>query len=312
MPRGRRWVRLGVSAAALAALLRFVPVRELMKALTHVSVDVLVSALVVLLIGHAVAAAKWRLLQGGNTGLSLALALRAHFCGVMANLWLPGVVGGDLVRAGMILSRTKRPTLVVLASLVDRIVDSLALLCLAGIGLALVGDSSPNARHLLMAGAGVTTVFALLVLGGYRYVKARPVKPKFTQLMEAIDLMVQQPGRVGCAFLISIAVQTAFIIVNVNLGRAVGMAAPISAWFLAWPLAKIAALVPISAAGLGIREAALVVLMRPFGDPSSAVMAAGLLWQAVFIFGGILGSCVFFLVPGGGRAAEIPAPSSGG
>ena len=158
----------------------------------------------------------------------------------------------------------------------------------------------------------MTTVLAVVVVGGYRYFKARPVKPKFHQLMEAIDLMVQQPGRVVSAFLISMAVQTAFIIVNVNLGRAVGMSAPISAWFLAWPLAKIAALVPISAAGLGIREAALVVLMRPFGDPASAVMAAGLLWQAVFIFGGILGSCVFFLMPGGGRADEIPAQSSGG
>jgi glycosyltransferase 2 family protein len=35
----------------------------------------------------------------------------------------------------------------------------------------------------------------------------------------------------------------------------------------AWPLAKIAAVVPITQGGIGVREAALVVLLAPFGAP---------------------------------------------
>jgi uncharacterized membrane protein YbhN (UPF0104 family) len=120
--------------------------------------------------------------------------------------------------------------------------------------------------------------------------------------------MVQRPALVAAALVMSMCIQTAFILVNVYLGRAVGMTAPMSAWFMAWPLAKLAALIPVSAAGLGVREAALIVLMRPFGDPPGAVMAAGLLWQAVFIVGGVLGWAVFFLVPDSSRTRETTVP----
>jgi hypothetical protein len=37
--------------------------------------------------------------------------------------------------------------------------------------------------------------------------------------------------------------------------------------------------------------------MRPFGDSPEAILAAGLLWQAVFIIGGLLGWGALLLVP---------------
>jgi glycosyltransferase 2 family protein len=294
----RRWVRIGVSTAMLAALLSFIPMRQLGHALARVPAGVLFATLVVLIGGHVAAALKWRLLQGGNTDLEAGAAIRAHFHGVLANLWLPGVVGGDLVRAGVTARHASRPALVVLASLIDRIVDSFGLVSIAFVGLLLIGGQSREAWHLVVVVFLVGLVGALAVYGGYRYVRARPTHRRFVQLIEAIDLMACRPGLVVLALIISIAVQAAFILINVTIGRAVGMTAPVAVWFMAWPLAKLAALVPISAAGLGVREAALIVLMRPFGDPPETIMAAGLVWQAAFIAGGAIGGTVFFLIPG--------------
>jgi glycosyltransferase 2 family protein len=297
-PRVFFWARFAVSAILLAGLLYVIPGRQLAAAVARVSPAVLLSTLAVLMLGHAAAAVKWRLLQGGNTGLTLAAALRAHFYGVFANLWLPGVVGGDVVRAGVIYRETSQPTLVLLASLVDRVVDSASLLALAAAGVVLFGPPSGNAWRVLAAAIGVGGGFATLALAAYRMGKARaPQHPRIRALVQAADLIARRPALVAAAFAISLCIQTAFILVNVQLGRAVGMAAPISAWFLAWPLAKLAALIPVSAAGLGVREAALIALMRPFGDPAEIIMAAGLLWQAVFIAGGILGVSFFLLVP---------------
>jgi glycosyltransferase 2 family protein len=294
----QRWMRVGVSAVITAVLLALIPVRDLRIALARVSTGVFVSSLLIIVGGHIAAALKWRLLQGSNTGLSTITVLRAHFLGQVATLWLPGVVGGDLVRAGSIFRHSTRPALVVVTSLVDRIVDSVVLILLAAAGLVLVGVPSQNAGEMLGAVAAIAAVGGVTLVGAYRYVKARfRTNKRIAAVVEAVGLIVQRPCLVGLALLISVGIQVSFVIVSVNIGRAVGMTAPVSAWFLVFPLAKLAALIPISAAGFGVREAALVTLMQPFGDGPSTVMAAGLLWQALFVAGGICGCAALSLIP---------------
>jgi uncharacterized membrane protein YbhN (UPF0104 family) len=311
MPWVWRWVRGCVSLAVLAALLSFIPVRQLERALAQVPAGVLLSTIVVLIGGHVAAAMKWRLLQGGNTGLSVPSALRAHFQGVLANLWLPSVVGGDIVRASVTARHASRPALVVLASLIDRFVDSVGLLVIAFAGMVLVGGQSRDAWKLVIVVGSAVAVTGIACFGGYKYMKARPANLRFAPLVEAIDLMVRRPGTVVMALIISMVIQAAFILINVRIGHAVGMAAPLGAWFVAWPLAKLAALIPISAAGLGVREAALIVLMRPFGDPAETIMAAALVWQGAFIVGGALGGALFFFVPGSARLVQKPLQALG-
>jgi uncharacterized membrane protein YbhN (UPF0104 family) len=304
-------MRFGVSAVIIAALLAIIPIRDLRSALGRVSVTVLISSLLIFMVGHVAAALKWRILQGGHTGLSLPTVLRAHFFGVVANLWLPGVVGGDLVRAGSVFRQSTRPALVAVASLVDRIVDSVGLMLLAGGGLLLVGAPSQNASQILLAVVAIAVVGGLVLIAVYRFVKMRFANNRrVIQLIEAVDLTARRPGLVTLALLISVAVQATFIIVNMNLGRAIGMTAPLSAWFLAWPLAKLAALIPVSVAGLGVREAALVVLLQPFGDSAGSIMAAGLLWQGVFVAGGISGWAALSLVPDATPVVHEPLQSS--
>jgi glycosyltransferase 2 family protein len=296
--RLQRWMRVGVSAAITAVLLALIPVRDLRIALARVSTGVFVSSLLIVVGGHIAAALKWRLLQGNNSGLSTITVLRAHFFGQVASLWLPGVVGGDLVRVGSTFRHSTRPALVAVASLVDRIVDSVVLILLAVGGLVLVGAPSQNARQMLGVVAAIIAVGGAALAGAYGYIKARfRTNKRIAAVVEAVDLIVQRPGLVGLALLISVGIQVVFVIVSVNLGRAVGMTAPVSAWFLVFPLAKLAALIPISVAGFGVREAALVRLMRPFGDDPSTVMAAGLLWQALFVAGGTFGWAALSLIP---------------
>jgi uncharacterized membrane protein YbhN (UPF0104 family) len=97
----------------------------------------------------------------------------------------------------------------------------------------------------------------------------------------------------------SVLIQTALVMVNVYLGMAVGVECTIGAWFVAWPAAKLASVVPVSVAGIGVREAALIALLAPFGASSSRVMAAGLLWEAVLLASSVIGWVVL-------RLAHVP------
>jgi len=88
---------------------------------------------------------------------------------------------------------------------------------------------------------------------------------------------------------ISFVVQAGFVVTNVWLARQVGVNTSLAAWFVAWPLAKLVAVLPISLGGIGVREAALVSLLVPYGAAGEAVLASGLLWQGVLAVSGLAG-----------------------
>ena len=70
---------------------------------------------------------------------------------------------------------------------------------------------------------------------------------------------------------------------------------PLRVWLFAWPLAKLAALLPLTQGGIGVREAALVALLAPFGAAGTLVLAAGLVWEGVTVTGGILAGLTAFV-----------------
>jgi glycosyltransferase 2 family protein len=63
-----------------------------------------------------------------------------------------------------------------------------------------------------------------------------------------------------------------------------------------WPLSKLAALVPITLGGLGVREATLAALLVPFGVPPAVGVVAALLWQTVLITGGLFAGAVWWFL----------------
>jgi uncharacterized membrane protein YbhN (UPF0104 family) len=56
---------------------------------------------------------------------------------------------------------------------------------------------------------------------------------------------------------------------------------------------------PITQGGIGVREAALVLLLAPFGAPAARVLATGIVWEGVIIAGGLLAGLAALLL---GRA----------
>ena len=95
--------------------------------------------------------------------------------------------------------------------------------------------------------------------------------------------MDYEPAPATAALSMSVAVQLAFITLNVMLAVACGLELPYRVWLFAWPLAKLSAAVPITQAGIGVREAATAALLLPFGAAPELSVATGLAWDAVVV-----------------------------
>ena len=95
----------------------------------QISAPLWLGSLVLFLCGHAASAAKWRILIGN--GISYRQAFRAHLAGLAANLALPSVAGGDVVRAGLVMKHAHDKGRLAMGSLADRLLDTLGLVMMA-------------------------------------------------------------------------------------------------------------------------------------------------------------------------------------
>lgn len=106
----------------------------------------------------------------------------------------------------------------------------------------------------------------------------------------------RRPGSLALCFGLSLSIQAVFVGVNILLASQSGVAVPPAAWFFAWSVSKLLAVLPISAGGLGVREASLAALLSPFGAPAERVVAVGLVWQSILLAGGLLGGLLLMLL----------------
>jgi uncharacterized membrane protein YbhN (UPF0104 family) len=301
----RRALRVAGSALLLAAVIWTLPAGSLQAALANASPSVLALATACFLVSHLIAAFKWRMLMGPSAAISFPMAARAHFTGLVANLTPLGMIGGDVVRAGVAINSSGAPGAIMLTGVVDRIVDSIALVVLAVTGFVWIGGGSMTAWIVFWGGIAVSAAGVGVLIAGYWLVQ-RSRQARLAGIREAFQVLRQRPGLVGRALALSVLVQGALISANAYIGASVGVDCSFGAWLLAWPAAKFAAYLPIGVAGIGIREAALVALLRPFGGAPGAVMAAGLLWEALIILGALIGWLVLCVLPSRRQQAARP------
>lgn len=291
-----------VSVAVLALILALLPWHQMREAATRLPLWVWVGAFLGFVAGHRLGVAKWRLLvNAGRSHLRVREAIRCYAAGLFANLCLPGVAGGDLLRAVLAWRATGRLEAVVLGSAADRTIDVTALALLLATGGLFARGVLPGwgAQLLtvgLVLGALVATVGLLL---GWRRPLARwptRFRRSIARGLVALRRLWRNPQLALTALAFALVIQSGFVLLNAWIGREIGIGVPLAVWFLAWPLAKLAGLLPISLGGLGVRDAALAALLVPVGVPAAHGVVASLLWSTVMIAGGLFGGLVWWLL----------------
>src|ERR1700756_2499954 len=161
-----RWL---AAAAVIGILLRFLPLHLLAEAIRRVPVATFLAILLGYLCAHAIGIAKWRLVvNAAGAQLDFRTSARCYAGGLFGTLFLPSIIGGDVVRLAVGLRRSPRPAAVLAGNVVDRFLDMAAQATLGGIGLILWPGSLPEqssalAREFLLI-VGVIFLFIVLVI----------------------------------------------------------------------------------------------------------------------------------------------------
>ena len=104
---------------------------------------------------------------------------------------------------------------------------------------------------------------------------------------------MRRPAALIPAIILSLILQAALAVCQYLLARGLGLHTTLATFMLCVPIANVFASLPITLNGLGVREAAYVVLFGYAGLARPDTIALGLLWFASTMLGGLTGIFAF-------------------
>ncbi len=300
-----------ISALLVALLLWRVDVAEVGRVLAVASPGLMGVAGLLFFLMHVLNALKLRvLLPELRAGRLLAYTLVAQLYALV----LPGQLAGEAVKAYRLSRGEGRGEgqgeigggRIVSAVAFDKVTGIAGLLLLTGGGLAVqsahFGDGLLVGVGLVLTGLVAATALLawaparslLLALLGWRAGPRREawLLGPLRRFLEAWCEQTRQPGRALLSVAGGIAVQVAAVAGSQALGLAVGIDQPFSVWGAVIGLMSVIVLMPVTVAGIGLREASLVGLLNLVGVPHAQSLALGFGILAFQVMVALLGAVI--------------------
>ena len=297
-----RWVFAG---CALAALFYKVPLTNVLAAVTSADIRLLFAALLAILCTQLISAKRLKLLTDANDlGLTTYELFRINLATMFYGLFLPaGNVAGFAIRIYRVSQPNKQYVGSIVSILFDRVVATWAL-CLVGIVAWLVDASRETWPVLLLMVAaliGITLLQAMFFIDwrtavprGFSRMLMRIVPSKFQPSPDTIDQFRSIPRR---TFVQVMALSVVAHLVGIVAYQLISVALelPVSWRTIVWirSASMLASMLPVSVAGLGVRDVTLLTLLVPLGVSGGQAVAYSMLIFAVTVLaigmvGGVL------------------------
>ena len=270
------WLKVGLSLAVLAALAWWVDLGAVWAQLRAADPWLVSAALFCLLLSYGVSGLRWALIARG-LGLEVSARRKVEivFVGAFCSLFLPSIIGGDVVRGVLLAKGEGRRGVGVEAGasvILDRINGLYALV--AVVTLCLLAFDWPP---LVWMGWSALVIGMVVVMVGWPWLHRR--------LPAKLGWLVRLPLE-GAAFRrawlrslpLSLMVQVLMVQIHFLLGGALGMSMAWTAYGVMVGLVALMAMVPISLNGFGIRESGYVGFVLYFGGSEAQGGALAALW----------------------------------
>ncbi len=260
----------------------------------------------------------WILLRSQSVVIELKPALRLHFLGLFYNNFMPGSVGGDLLKAWYVTKHTHKRFEAALSVFVDRIIGFLGMLCIAalcyflfmrGSGALASGPAQEGSLATIKAAAPYVLIAAVVLAAallvamlfgrGRRILRGIWQSARFhsvnlgRKLVTAAGIYCRNPVVLIGTLLLTIAVQAMVITAFWLLGTSLDMDAAARYYYVFFPLVWVIGAIPVSIAGIGVLEGGLIELFTRFtGAKAEQVLALALCQRVVWVLASFPGAAI--------------------
>jgi uncharacterized membrane protein YbhN (UPF0104 family) len=265
-------IKVTVSSVLLYIFLSTVDLTAVVMTLKQTRIHFVIMGVLLYILSILVGAKRWSLFL--PKGLSYFRLLSLTFIGSFFNTFLPGIVGGDAVKTYYLYRYTGKGGISLAAVFMDRYMGLSAMACIAFI--ALIGGY-PYIRGtgiaLLMFIFLGALVIGSLILWKVNWGRLQFLNAFYTPLMNFKRIK----ETIYKGFLLGFAGQLISITCVYVLSHAIGLKVPAVYFFMFLPIINGASSVPVSIAGLGIREAGFVILFSKIGLTQAEAISLSIL-----------------------------------
>jgi glycosyltransferase 2 family protein len=230
---------------------------------------------------------------------------RAYLLGWLSSLFLPSTVAGDAVRVAVVARGNTGAGAAVSSIVLERSLGlgALVLCLLVGLFLAPAAFLAPaglirwdvTLTQALAVTALILAVSALLWTQRYRM---RSVVDALSDAISVWSRFGRSPGRMAAAAGVALGVQALYIAAWWGFAHALAIPLSWEALLVYVPLVSLVALLPVTMAGLGVREGAWVILLAPLGAPMAGVVTFSLLYYvSTLLVALFLAGLMFVVLP---------------
>jgi uncharacterized protein (TIRG00374 family) len=288
VPWGRLALRVLLSVAVLAALFTQISIADVLQNLKRVSPAFVLFAWGYYALCQLLSSYRWQLLlKAKQVDVPLSKLFSYYMIGMFANSFLPGSVGGDVVKSYHLFRRTKDVKIAAVSVFLERFTGLVGLSLISVIALA-VGyrhlDSPIVLWSVLIAVA--TLIGSVLILWKLPVLARRaawlrrffPEKLLNTSqgIYEALLSYRHHLPTVMAAVAVSAVLQFLFAAYYALASVAMGIPIDVIYFMLFLPLITLVSMIPISLGGLGLREAMMVALFGAVGISQTDVLSVSL------------------------------------
>ncbi len=249
-------------------------------------------------------ALRWQWLLGAKQiHVPVYKLFEFYMVGMFFNNFLPGAVGGDLVKGYDLYRHTEQADEAIVSIFMERLTGLIGLTILAILTLLAVTPQIESSTVVYLVSA--TTLFLVFVcviiwftpsLKKWTRILTNNLPDKAGKIIEdsvhALIAYRDHPSILLKTILLSLLIQGLFALYYAFAAMALDMDISVTYFLLFLPLITLVTMVPISFGGLGLREATMVALFALVGITSAQILALSLTVHLInlglSLFGGLI------------------------
>jgi uncharacterized membrane protein YbhN (UPF0104 family) len=290
-------IRLAAGISLVAFLLWHYDLRSTLRLMRRERLIFFLATVALYVAGQSMSAFRWKLLAGLN-GLSGRYSdyLAFYFVGMFTNVFVPGLIGGDALRALYLGRRHQRIGQAFASVMADRGIGLLTLFWLAA-AAALCSTEAQLPPYVLCVTLAAAGISLLAYLAAPQFAKLVSRTKRLNRLLAPIIPYLCRPIALTPAIALSALLQLTLATCQYLLAIGLRLDIALATFVLIVPLTNVIASLPITINGLGMREAGYLVLLGMAGVSKEQAVALSLLYFAATLTAGFTGVFAFVMTP---------------
>ena len=287
-------LKLLVSALSLYLVFLKSDISQIISMLRKIGVAHFLTAALLYMVSICGATLRWKLLLPEKFRFRRLLSL--YMIGSFFSSFLPGVIGGDVVKAYYLNKDAKKLGLTLGSVFMDRYLGYVSLMI---IGMAAYPFALPFFGESAYKWT-MPVIFVAFVIGSILFFVLK-LGRRFKTVSDFYEYFVLLKARkdvITKAIVISLGVQAMGLIAVAVLASALGENIPVFLLFAFLPIIITITTIPVSISGLGVREGAFVLLLGLIKIRPEAATSLSLSWFFSTFVGSVPGLIAYIRQPG--------------